>query len=60
MEWQELFETGVLTQEEQINKIYVHADKTINTFEVERFMLLLPQGVKAKRKGHTNNHRGQR
>ncbi len=53
MEWQELFETKVLTQEEQANKIFVHADKTVNTFEVERFMRLLPQGVKAKRKAHT-------
>jgi hypothetical protein len=53
MEWQELFETKVLTQEEQASKIFVHADKTVNTFEVDRFMRLLPQGVKAKRKGHT-------
>jgi len=53
MEWQELFETQVLSQEDQTNKIFVHADKTMNTFEVERFMRLLPQGVKAKRKGHT-------
>ncbi len=53
MEWLELFETKVLSQEEQANKIFAHADKTVNTFEVERFMRLLPQGVKAKRKGHT-------
>jgi len=53
MEWQELFETNVLTQEEQANKIFVHADKTVLTYEVEKFMRLLPQGVKAKRKGHS-------
>jgi|GEM_PF-736837 len=53
MEWQELFATKVLTQEEQGNKIFVHADKTVHTYEVERFMRLLPQGVKAKRKAHT-------
>ncbi|RQD76560.1 hypothetical protein, partial [Desulfonatronospira sp. MSAO_Bac3] len=53
MEWQELFATKVLTQEEHGNKIFVHADKTVHTYEVERFMRLLPQGVKAKRKAHT-------
>lgn len=53
MEWQELFETNVLNQEEQANKIFVHADKTVHTYEVEKFMRLLPQGVKAKRKGHS-------
>jgi len=53
LEWQELFATKVLIQEEQVNKIFVHADKTVNTYEVERFMRLLPQGVKAKRKAHT-------
>ncbi len=53
MEWLELFETNVLSQEEHANKLFVHADKTVHTYEVEKFMRLLPQGVKAKRKGHT-------
>jgi len=53
MEWLELFETGVLSQEEQANKIFVYADKNMHTYEVARYTSLLPQGVKAKRKGHT-------
>ncbi|MFW6401279.1 MAG: phospholipase D family protein [Desulfohalobiaceae bacterium] len=53
MEWLELFETGVLSQEEQAHKIFVFADKNMHTYEVARYASLLPQGVKAKRKGHT-------
>ncbi len=52
MEWLELFETGVLSQEEQANKILVSADKNMPSYEVTRYASLLPQGVKAKRKGH--------
>lgn len=52
MEWLELFEAGVLTQEEQANKVMVQADKNLATYEVEKFMAYLPQGVKAKRSGH--------
>jgi hypothetical protein len=52
MEWLELFEAGALWQEEMANKIIVQAEKTVHTYEVDRYMRLLPQGVKAKRKGH--------
>lgn len=52
MEWLELFEAGTLRQEEMANKIIVQAEKTVYTYEVDRYMRLLPQGVKAKRKGH--------
>ncbi len=53
MEWLELFETKVLSLEDQKNKIFVRTPTTIQAYEVDRFMRLLPQGVKAKRKGHT-------
>ena len=52
MEWLELFEAGVLTQEQQANKVMVQADKNVATYEVEKYMACLPQGVKAKRSGH--------
>lgn len=53
MEWLELFETKVLSQENQRNKLFVRTPTTIQAYEVDRYMRLLPQGVKAKRKGHT-------
>jgi len=52
MEWLELFEAGALRQEEMANKIIVQAEKTVHAYEVDKYMRLLPQGVKAKRKGH--------
>jgi len=52
MEWLELFEAGALRQEEMVNKIIVQAEKTVHAYEVDKYMRLLPQGVKAKRKGH--------
>jgi hypothetical protein len=52
MEWLELFEAGVLSQEQQANKVMVQADKNLATYEVEKFLACLPQGVKAKRSGH--------
>jgi len=52
MEWLELFEAGALRQEEMANKIVVQAEKTVHAYEVDKYMRLLPQGVKAKRKGH--------
>ncbi len=52
MEWIELFRNNVLTENQQANKVIVQADKNIATYEVEKFMAYLPQGVKAKRSGH--------
>ncbi|MFP3871162.1 MAG: hypothetical protein ACLFVT_09830, partial [Syntrophobacteria bacterium] len=53
IEWLELIDTRVLSLEESGNKLVARAADTIPVYEVERYLRVLPQGVKAHRKGHS-------
>jgi hypothetical protein len=52
IEWLELIETQVLKVEVSGRKIVARAAEMIPAYEVERYLRVLPQSVKANRKGH--------